>query len=204
MSYFCDVGPVFVEAIKSVENNLALAKKAGEYKQADGEWRWFPGRSPEGGLPTLAWGHKLTSREWETKRIDVGNDVTKDFRYGLTDAEVHKVLLQDLRKAESQAEDDWDKYIGADQKMLWNTLPDKYKGVLINLCFNSGSLVKKGKWIWTTVARGIQLKDDTIVTKGMVTSYKRPDGVRVQLTSRAVAIAKALGLPWQTISQKTT
>jgi len=205
-AYLCDTSKEFVEAIKRVENNLSSAKKRGEYKQVNGngEWRWFPGASPEGGLPTLAWGHKLTSKEWADKKIwftepTLGTKVFKDFRYGLTDAQVEAVLKDDLKEAEDLAMSDWNKYLGWEQKKPFETLPDKYKGVLINLVFNAGSLAKKGKFIWTTVARGILQGDDTVVTKGMVTSYKRPDGRRVQLTTRAIEIAKGLGLPWQVL-----
>ena len=65
-----DTNPEIIEAIKAIENNIPLAKKRGEYKQANlnGEWRWFPGKSPEGGLPTLGYGHKLTKSEWADKR----------------------------------------------------------------------------------------------------------------------------------------
>jgi hypothetical protein len=192
----------FVEAIKRVENNLSLAKKRGEYKDVQGTWKWFPGKSPEGGLPMLAWGHKLTQKEWSDKKVYfidpvLKQEVYKDFRYGLTDSEVDAVLRMDLNEAEELAGADWDKYIGFESKLLFKDLPDKYKGVLVNLVFNAGPLAKKGKWVWNTVTRGIQQKDDAIVVRGMVTSYKRPDGVRVQLTTRAIEIAKGLGLPWQ-------
>ena len=200
--YLAETNKGFVEAIKRVENNYLLAKKRGEYKDVQGTWKWFPGKSPEGGLPTLAWGHKLTNKEWADKRIYfidpvLNQEVYKDFRYGLTDAEVDAVLKMDLIEAEQLASVDWDKYIGFDSGQTWDKLPDKYKGVLINLVFNAGPLVKKGRWVWNTVARGIKQGDDALVVRGMVTSYKRPDGVRVQLTSRALEIAKGIGLPYQ-------
>lgn len=199
MDYLADTSPDFVQAIKDVENNLSIAKKRGEYKQTNnnGEWRWFPGKSPEGGLPTLAWGHKITPTEWEQKRIFYEDEklkqrVFKDFRYGMTDSQVDSLLKDDLKKAEDLAKADWDKY---NANKPYDSLPDKYKGVLVNLVFNAGSLAKKGKFIWTTVQKGILAGDDALVSKGMVTSYKRPDGVRVRLTTRAIRIAKGLGLP---------
>lgn len=208
MIYLSESNKDFVEAIKRVENNVASAKKRGEYKKVQDIWKWFPGKSPEGGLPTLAWGHKLTQREWADKKVYfidpvLKQEVYKDFRYGLTDAEVEAVLKMDLNEAEDLASVDWDKYVGFENKMLFKDLPDKYKGVLVNLVFNAGPLAKKGKFVWTTVARGIQNKDDALVIRGMVTSYKRPDGVRVQLTSRAIEIGKALNLPWQILLKKT-
>lgn len=206
--YLADLSNDFVEAIKRVENNLHSAKKRGEYKQINGsEWRWFPGKSPEGGLPTLAWGHKLTAKEWSEKKIyftepTLNQIVSRDYRYGLTDDHVEAVLRDDLRKAEDLARSDWNKYIGWDQKKPFEELPIKYKGVLVNLTFNAGALAKKGKFIWSTVAKGILQGDDAVVTRGMVTSYKRPDGVRVKLTTRAIEIAKGLGLPWQILVEK--
>lgn len=197
MEYLADIAPEFVQAIKEVENNLHSAKKRGEYKQVNGEWKWFPGKSPEGGLPTLAWGHKITPKEWEQNRIyytdeKLNQQVFKDFRYGMTDAQVEQILKDDLKKAEDLAKSDWNKY---NLKKPYDDLPIKYKGVLVNLVFNAGPLAKKGKFVWTTVQRGILAGDDLTVAKGMVTSYKRPDGVRVRLTTRAIRIAKGLGLP---------
>lgn len=203
MIFLADNNPDFVKAIKEVENNVAIAKKRGEYKEVQGEWLWFPGKSPEGGLPTLAWGHKLTNVEWETKHIEYEDSklkqmVSKDFRYGITDDQAHALLVRDLCLHEILAKRDWDNY---NKELPYEKLPDKYKGVLVNLTFNAGGLAKRGKFIWTTVQRGIKNNDDTTVAKGMVTSYKNPKGQRITLTTRAVAIAKALGLPWQTIKQ---
>lgn len=197
MEYLADIAPEFVQAIKDVENNLHSAKKRGEYKQVNGEWKWFPGKSPEGGLPTLAWGHKITPKEWEQNRIFYTDDklqqqVFKDFRYGMTDAQVEQILKDDLKKAEDLAKSDWDKY---NPKKPYASLPVKYRGVLVNLVFNAGPLAKKGKFVWTTVQRGILTDDDMTVAKGMVTSYKKPNGTRVRLTTRAIRIAQGLGLP---------
>src|SRR4051812_29556692 len=58
----------FIEALKEVENSKKAAERRGTYKNVQGEWRWFTDKSPEGGLPTLAYGHKLTPQEWNTKR----------------------------------------------------------------------------------------------------------------------------------------
>lgn len=203
MIFLADTNPQFVEAIKQVENNVALAKKKGEYKDVQGEMRWFPGKSPEGGLPTLAWGHKLTPKEWETKRIEyvdpkLNQVVSKDFRYGISDEIAYALLIRDLCRHEIQAQRDWDTYHGKDKP--YESLPDKYKGVLLNLCFNAG-LVKNGKWIWNTVAKGIKSGNDVEVVRGMVTKYRTPKGNWVSLTSRAEVIAKALSLPWKAIKE---
>lgn len=208
MNFLADRSPDFVKAIKEVENNYSLAKKSGEYKQVskggnsegtNDEWRWFPGKSPEGGLPTLAWGHKITPKEWETKRVEfvdpkLNQMVSKDFRYGITDEEANALLLRDLCVRELLCEKDWNTYHGKAANRPYSELPDKYKGVLLNLCFNAG-LVKKGVWIWKTVAKGILANNDKTVTLGMVTSYKTPRGKWVKLTSRAEKMADALGLP---------
>lgn len=197
MSYLSDTNPSFVEGIKRVENNIHRAKRVKEYVEKDGVWKWFPGKSPEGGLPTLAWGHKITPKEWETKKL-----LGKDFRNGLTDEEVNKLLKIDMDYAEDLAQRDWDNYHGKANNRLWDDLPDKYKGAMVNLVFNAGPLAKKGKWIWTTLARGVLANDDILVLRGMVTSYKKPNGQRVQLTNRAIEIGKALGLPWQALNKQ--
>ena len=181
----------FVQAIKDVENNYALARRSGEIKPTgvSGEFVWFPGKSPEGGLPTLAWGHKLTPSEWESKKI-----YGKSFAHGMTDADVHGILLQDIENCENRAAKDWDRYQGDKAKMPWSSLKEAYRAVLVNLAFNAG-LVKEGKWVWNNVAKGIIAGDDNLVVSSMVTSYKKPDGTRVRLTSRAKLIAEAMGLP---------
>lgn len=195
----------FVEAIKHVENNYALAKRSGEYKQTNGngEWRWFPGKSPEGGTPTLAWGHKLTESEWAAKKVSfidpkIKEPVARDFRYGLTDEEAHALLIKDIDEHEEQARRDWNRY---QEKPTYDELPEKYKMVLVNLVYNAG-LVKKGKWIWNTAAAGIKAGDDKKVASGMVTSYKTPGGVWRKLTSRAIDMAKVIGLPYDHLEEK--
>jgi hypothetical protein len=187
----------FVQAIKDVENNYALAKRSGEIKPTgvSGEIVWFPGKSPEGGLPTLAWGHKLTPTEWEKKMI-----YGKSFAHGMTDAEVHEVLLKDLTIAEARSAKDWNIYQGDKAKMPWDSLKEAYRAVLVNLAFNAG-LVKEGKWVWNNVAKGIIAGDDNLVVSSMVTSYKKPDGTRVRLTTRAKRIAEAMGLPTTSLAK---
>lgn len=197
--YLTETNPEFVEAIKRVENNVDRAKRTGEYK--DG--RWFPGKSPEGGLPTLAYGHKITQTEWSSKRIVVG-DTSKDFRYGLQDNEVEIVLKRDLNHAEDLAQSDWNKYIYPDpstneprESLKWENLKAGYRMVLVDKVFNTGPLVKKGAWVWKSLTAAVVAGRDEDVVKASPAKYHTPDGELRVLTNRAIEICKAAKLPWQ-------
>lgn len=203
--------PTFLEALKGVENSTALSKKRGYYKQVLSEWRWFPSPSPEGGTPTLAFGHKLTEQEWTSKRVEFidpsTNEVTsKDFRYGITDAEADNLLRGDVSRKEAQAERDWNHYQGTntttgvlDPDKAYVSLRDAYKMVLVDKEFNS-YLVKDGKWVWNFLAKAILAKDDVGVVKNSVVSWKDTNGNKHMNTPRAIAICKAAGLPWESLS----
>ena len=109
--------PQFIQALKTVENNQQAAKRRGTYKEVQGEWRWFPDKSPEGGLLTLAYGHKLSPEEWSNKRVsfndpNTGELSSKDFRYGITDAQAEALLKKDVSEKEAIAKRDWDHYQG--------------------------------------------------------------------------------------------
>lgn len=200
--------PEFIDAIKQVENNIDLAKRRGDYKETtpgNGDWRWFPGKSVEGGLPTLAYGHKITPKEWSTKRLVLG-DTSKDLRFGITDAEATTLVTQDLDAAETIAETDWNGYMALDknlgtpiQSQLWVNLKPGYKMVLVDKVFNSGSLVRKGKWYWTTLGQAIFNGRDEDVVKASPAKYRTSEGDVVSLTSRAIVIDRAAGLPWQVL-----
>ena len=119
--------------IKSFENNKA-------YKP--GGWdpikkRWFQHPSPEGGNPTIAFGHKLTDSDMSTNR----------FVNGLTDAEANILLQNDLQAAEAKA-----------KRLIqtYDTVPVAAQQALINACYrgelgttktpNTLKLMNQGKW----------------------------------------------------------
>ena len=119
--------------IKNFENNKA-------YKP--GGWdpikkRWFHHPSPEGGNPTIAFGHKLTDLDMSTNR----------FVNGLTDAEANTLLQTDLVDAEAKA-----------RRLVqsYDTVPVATQQALINACYRGElgtsktpttlKLMNLGKW----------------------------------------------------------
>lgn len=205
---------VFLDALKQVENDPKAAERRGTYKNVQGEWKWFTDKSPEGGLPTLAYGHKITIDEWSTKRVtlldpNTNQNTTRDFRYGLSDAQVEQLLKQDVQAKEAIAERDWNHYQGnnastglADPARQWISLKDGYRMLLVDKQFNTKKgLVHEGKWIWTSLAQHMLDKDDTGVVLNSVATWTDTEGVKHRLTERAKVICKAAGLPYQVLDE---
>ena len=119
--------------IKNFENNK-------DYKP--GGWdpikkRWFQHPSPEGGNPTIAFGHKLTNADVSSNR----------FANGLTDAEANTLLQNDLKTAEETAKrliQSYDKLPVATQQALINAC---YRGELgTSKTPTTLKLMNQGKW----------------------------------------------------------
>jgi GH24 family phage-related lysozyme (muramidase) len=119
--------------IKSFENNKAY--KPGGWDPV--KKRWFQHPSPEGGNPTIAFGHKLTDSDMSTNR----------FVNGLTDAEANILLQNDLKTAEAKA-----KHL----VQTYDTVPVATQQALINACYRGElgtsktpttlKLMNQGKW----------------------------------------------------------
>lgn len=79
----------FMQKVMQWENNKAY--KPGGWN--DKKQRWYPHKSPEGGLPTIAYGHKLTP-----------SDVSSDrFKNGISDSDAKELLKNDLFAASLKA-----------------------------------------------------------------------------------------------------
>lgn len=152
---------------------------------------WFPHKSPEGGMPTIAYGHKvLNVQEHEV------------FKKGLTEDQAIKLFDTDLKIAYDNVLDDWNRNVFTGPK--FQDLPEKYQGVLVNIGYNTGSLMnRKGKYGWPNLSRRIveatldptNKEKDKAVRLGMVTTYLDPKTkTRKKLTRRAYAIADSLGI----------
>ena len=180
----------FIDALKSVENSV----RAGWNDQGQ---KWFPHKSPEGGMPTIAYGHKvLNVQEHEV------------FKKGITEEQALKLLASDMKTAYDNAQEDWDKWVQNNTTLLNNPLfeelTEKYQGVLVNIAYNTGSLKnRKGVYGWPNLSKRIVAatldptdKDkDKAVREGMVTTYLNPKtGKRERLTTRAYQIADSLGI----------
>lgn len=99
----------FIFMIKNWENSI----KSGWNSSTK---RWYPHTSPEGGNPTIAYGHKITDAELQSGK----------FRDGITEQQATQQLATDLKAAIDKA------------IMLvpaYATLPENIQQALINACF---------------------------------------------------------------------
>jgi len=109
-----DLSPEFINYIKTVENGSKVGFKNG---------KWFPHKSPEGGLPTIAYGHKLTTNEVERLSNGISND------------EAEKLLKQDLSLAKKKVYSDIKTMFG-----IQVPLDQRQEEMLIDYAFNLGTL----------------------------------------------------------------
>lgn len=99
----------FISMIKTWENSI----KSGWNPSTK---RWYPHTSPEGGNPTIAYGHKITDAEMQSGK----------FRNGITEQQATQQLAEDLKVAVDKA------------IMLvpaYSTLPENIQQALINACY---------------------------------------------------------------------
>jgi GH24 family phage-related lysozyme (muramidase) len=106
----------FLDYIKRVEN-------AGRVGWEPKKRRWFPHKSPEGGRPTIAWGHKIQSDAEEDRLTQ-----------GITEAEATKLLAADLDSAWKRARSYVRNKLGVDIA----TLTMKQQEILADYSFNPG------------------------------------------------------------------
>ena len=119
---------VFIQKIMQWENSV----KAGWNKNTQ---RWFPHKSPEGGNPTIAYGHKLTDQDISSNR----------FKNGLSQSEAMDLLNKDLFSASQTA-----------SRLIksYQSLPVNVRQALINAVYrgemrskdNTVKLMNAGKW----------------------------------------------------------
>lgn len=160
----------FIQEVMNQENSIRLGFNNENKK-------WYPHKSLEGGTDTIAYGHKLSK--------------TDDFSLGITELEAIQLLTGDLVKAESYTEFDWNKY----SNTKFDSLPQKYQYVLIDLVFNSGTLYKNGRFGWPKLAQAIVDNDDQQVYEQSIRSYFNPNtNQRIRLEGRSNAICKSVGL----------
>lgn len=123
----------FLEKLKKWENSKTFSRSGWNEKKK----RWYPHPSPEGGLKTIGYGHKIQSAAEQSMYE----------RIGLSDAEAEELFRDNLKTAEARA------------KLLINTydkLPTEVKQALINACYRGElsttetpktlNLMNQGKW----------------------------------------------------------
>jgi len=151
--------------IKSTEN-LKIPKKG-----------WLPHESPEKGTNTLAYGHKLSQAEHDGNYVVLPDGRIHDFDTdgGLSAADADLLLDADLSRASKVVEKQWDsRKLG----IPYASLDDKYKAVLTDIGFQTGSLnTKTGKPSWKKLAKAIVADDVEAAINESTTTFVR-DGVR--------------------------
>lgn len=110
------------EFLKAVENPLQEGKVSNV---------WFPHDSPEGGLPTLGYGHKLTSKENEDQIVYSINILE-----GCSDSEIDEILEKDIDAARNVAQNCVPEF---------NDLSENKQDMFIEFAFNLGNGLKQFK-----------------------------------------------------------
>ena len=154
----------------SFESSLAEVENAQKVGFKDDVWS--PHASPEGGLDTVGYGHKITQAE-----EDAGT-----YKNGISDSDAIKLFRADIKKHADIVRKDVEDF---------DDLPKKYQDVLVNIAFNTGS-VKANKW--PSLLKAMRAGDDKKVREESITSFTDPDGKRQPLTTRSKKIADAAGL----------
>lgn len=144
----------FIEFVKNAEN----AGKVGYNAVKD---QWLPHPSPEGGLPTIAYGHKIRKDELDT------------MQKGITEAEATDLLKADLETA----------YLAVVAYVMGRIgdidLTELQTEMLVEFAFNLGSLRGFPKFTLAVVN-----EDWDTVKKECVRSYTDAQGKRHELTRR--------------------
>ena len=105
----------YLAALKDQENNIKAGYKGG---------KWYPHKSPEGGLDTIAYGHKLTSK-------------TGPYYQGITDQQAEQLLQGDVLKHQAIAKKQVDKKYG---EGTFDNLPQDRQMLLVDYTYNLGTL----------------------------------------------------------------
>ncbi len=153
------ISPSFVGYIKSVENSV----KAG-YNPT--KKLWFPHASPEGGFPTIGYGHKIQNN----------NELVR-MNKGITDGEVDKLLKSDI-------EDSWDivkKDLQSMTKGLNIPLTGEQKEMFIDYAFNLGTI--KG---FPEFVKAILNNDWAAAKKEYIRTFKDKKGNRHELSRNKI------------------
>jgi hypothetical protein len=117
--------------LKEVEN------AAREGRNSEG---WIPHNSPEGGLPTIGYGHKVQTPEW-TSGLIYGVKFRENGNYvRVSDADIEAIFVKDREKAQALAKTRVnEKLAEKGYNLRWDSLELKYKLAFEELMFNVGS-----------------------------------------------------------------
>jgi 8-oxo-dGTP diphosphatase len=140
----------FVNYIKKVENGSKVGFKNGT---------WTPHQSPEGGNPTVGYGHKIQKGE-------------EGMLKGISDKQAEDLLVQDLLKAKHQVHDDIQHMFSGVKLQL----APQQEQMLIDFAFNLGNIRGFPKFV-----RAVLDKDWNTVKREYKRTYKNSAGERKEL-----------------------
>lgn len=112
----------FIQFIKELENREHRGRKNG---------KWYPHKSTEGGMPTIGYGHKIHTKTQ-----------LKSFLKGISDADVNRLLIDDLTKAQHKVKE----YI-QDVYKVNVAMTISQDEMLTEFAFNTGGLEKFPKFV---------------------------------------------------------
>jgi 8-oxo-dGTP pyrophosphatase MutT (NUDIX family)/GH24 family phage-related lysozyme (muramidase) len=153
------ISPSFINYMKSAENSI---KKGFDTKRK----LWFPHASPEGGLPTIAYGHKIKNKS-ELDRMNKG----------ISDSEAEQLLKKDIENAWGVVKSD----LNYMTKGLNIPLSGDQKEMLIDFAFNLGTIKGFPKFV-----KSILNKDWDIAKKEYIRTYKDNSGKKHELSRNKI------------------
>lgn len=116
----------YLADLKNQENNIKKGYRGG---------KWYPHTSPEGGLDTIAYGHKLTSSN-------------SPYYQGITDEQAEALLLKDVLQNQALAKKQVDARFG---EGTFDSLPQDRQMLLVDYQYNLGSLKEFPKFVKAVV-----------------------------------------------------
>ena len=146
-----------------------------------GTEKWTPHESPEGGLKTIAYGHKFaTQAEQDAAEAE-----------GWTEAKAQEVFTDDMSVAEAKAKKEYDEEYESDGH-TFEELDDLGRLMLTEVVFNIGSLKKNDSFDWPNLSEAVRKKDmsDAKAQLSRTYSYTNKEGKKVteSLTGRVDAL----------------
>lgn len=111
--------------LREAEGDKHTQRKLGTFKKD----KFFPHTSPEGGNPTIGYGHKITHEELQSDL----------FSRGITSEQADKLFEKDIQRSERKAKHYFDNRFGT---KTWNNLDSHRKSMVIEFIFNLGDLNK--------------------------------------------------------------
>lgn len=127
--------------------------------------------SPEGGNPTVGFGHKLTDKELEEGKV-YGFDI-----YTMTPEQAREVMMKDLEKHEESLKNE----LGDD----FDKLDQRRKEMLLDFQYNLGS----AKRVFPTFTQAVIDNDVETMNEEYKRFYRTPAGDMRELRSRNNAFA---------------